>query len=239
MKKLLFITSLLIASSFSSISAQVCESPEDADVDLNSITKCAVAPLNKAKGKKSRQIRVKVSARRRMLKKKVLSTSDLSTSGIAASSTKGALPVGKISKELAANNSIEALKNKLSKEEVRKALKFMKVDNIPTFKTCENVGEGEESDCFNNAMMQHISKHFSYPIEAVRQNLEGDIWVRFIIGKNGYVKNIKTLGPDGAELLNEEAKRVVSLLPRFKPAKKDGQKVLVKYGFPINFSLQE
>ena len=241
MKNLLFFTLLLIIGLFS-VNAQVCESPEDLDVDLNSITKCAITPLSKSKNKKTRQIRVKVSARRRVLKKKVISTSDLGTSGISATSIKESsnhLAVANMSKELNVNKSIDALKNELSKEEVRKALKFTTVDKIPTFKFCEKANKGEESDCFNNEMMKHISKHFSYPTEAVRRNIEGDIWVRFIISKSGYVKNIKTLGPDGAEMLNDEAKRVVSLLPRFESATKKGERASVKYGFPINFSLQE
>ncbi|MCG8750803.1 energy transducer TonB [Tenacibaculum finnmarkense] len=53
------------------------------------------------------------------------------------------------------------------------------------------------------------------------------------------VKNIKTLGPDGATILDNEAVRVVAMLPKFKSAKKDGSYTTVKYGFPINFSLEE
>ena len=94
-------------------------------------------------------------------------------------------------------------------------------------------------DCFNLEMVKHIQKHFRYPGEAVRNSIEGEVWVRFIIDKDGIVKNIKTLGPNNGELLNEEAKRVVSKLPDFKPAKKNNEPVSVKYGFPINFSLEE
>ena len=88
-------------------------------------------------------------------------------------------------------------------------------------------------------MIKHIQKYFCYPSEAVRNQVEGEVWVRFVIDKNGYVKNIKTLGPKGGDLLNEEVKRVVTKLPRFAPARKNGKSVSVKYGFPINFSLEE
>lgn len=142
-------------------------------------------------------------------------------------------------KKVNLKKNIESLKNKLSKEEVDKALRFTAVDKIPTFKSCEKAKRNERSDCFNTEMVKHISKHFSYPGEAVISHTEGEVWVRFIIDKNGYVKNIKTLGPDNGEILNNEAQRVVSKLPRFKPAKKDGIRTSVKYGFPINFSLEE
>ena len=91
----------------------------------------------------------------------------------------------------------------------------------------------------HQAEISQHQKYFRYPSEAVRNQIEGDVWVRFVIDKNGYVKNIKTLGPKGGDLLNEEAKRVVTKLPRFAPARKGGKSVSVKYGFPINFSLQE
>lgn len=88
-------------------------------------------------------------------------------------------------------------------------------------------------------MVKHINKHFKYPSEAIRNQIQGEVWVRFIIDNNGFVRNIKTLGPDNGEILNEEAKRVVFKLPNFKPAKNNGKTVSVKYGFPINFSLEE
>jgi len=265
MRSLLFLA-LLFINMFSVFSQEVCESPDDsAEVDLNtiSITKCAITPLKKSKDKKSRQIRVRVSARRRVLKKKTsASINSLSASGVEASSIKSSTgsinnlnsseivsssekkqttelkPVNSL-KETKAKSNIERLKAKLSKEEVRKALRFTYVDKIPTFKGCEKVEENESSDCFNNEMINHISKHFNYPSEAVRAHLEGEVWVRFIIDKEGYVKNIKTLGPDDGEILNDEAIRVVSKLPRFKPAKKNGKRTSTKYGFPINFSLEE
>ena len=94
-------------------------------------------------------------------------------------------------------------------------------------------------NCFNTEMIKHIQKYFRYPSEAVRDQIQGEVWVRFIIDKNGYVRNIKTLGPKNGEILNEEAKRVVTKLSRFKPARREGKRVSVKYGFPINFSLEE
>lgn len=235
---LLFFVSV---SSFVFSQKEVCETTDDSEIDLSSITKCAITPLKESKNKRTRQIRVKVSARRRVLKRKaVTSTNTLSTSGVNSSSIKSSsLGVLSTSNKVNVKKSIEKLKSKLSKEEVGKALRFTSVDEIPDFNECEKVKKSEKSDCFNNEMINHISKYFNYPGEAVRAQKEGEVWVRFIIDKEGYVKNIKTLGPDNGEILNNEAIRVVSKLPRFKPAKKDGKRISVKYGFPINFSLEE
>ncbi|WBX73724.1 energy transducer TonB [Tenacibaculum pacificus] len=88
-------------------------------------------------------------------------------------------------------------------------------------------------------MMLHIQKHFRYPNDAVISKTQGEVWIRFIIDENGTVTNIKTLGPENGEVLIDEAIRVVSNLPKFTPAMKKGKKVHSKFGFPINFSLEE
>ncbi|CAA0219518.1 energy transducer TonB [Tenacibaculum maritimum] len=233
-------------------SQEVCNSPEEQSLDLNSIsiTKCSIKPSKDKKDKKSRQITVNVSARKRFLKRRTLKKKTVSSIHTPNAT--------KISKNLASNTNtiktnhiatkrntvvvkhdIEDIKNRLSKEEVRKASRFNQVDNIPLFKSCIDVKKQERMDCFNEEMIKHIQKHFKYPSEAVRNSIQGEVWVRFIIDKDGYIKNIKTLGPENGEILNNEAKRVVTELPHFKPARKEGKPVSVKYGFPINFSLEE
>lgn len=252
MKKVLFIlllcTKVLIAQ-------EVCDTPEESLEDLNSITKCSIKTSKKSKNKKSRQISVRVSAsKRRFLKKRpvakkrvaassvnnlnisnvseINNTSDISNSLALKEETR-------VQKREKAINNIAALTNSLSAEEIRTAEKFSMVDDIPLFKDCKNKNDTDNRDCFNTQMMKHIQQYFNYPGEAIRTMTQGEVWVRFIIDKNGDVKNIKTIGPENGDLLNEEAKRVVSKLPNFKPAKKDGRRIAVKYGFPINFSLEE
>ena len=252
MKKALFIlllcTEVLIAQA-------VCESPEESLEDLNSITKCSIKTSKKSKKKKSRQISVRVSAsKRRFLKKRPVakkrvaaaSANNLNVSGVSqinnTPTIADALSIkeeSRLQKKENAINNITALTNSLSAEEIRTAEKFSKVDDIPLFKDCKNKNDNANRDCFNTQMMKHIQQHFNYPGEAIRTMMQGEVWVRFIIDKNGDVKNIKTIGPENGDILNEEAKRVVSKLPNFKPAKKDGRRIAVKYGFPINFSLEE
>lgn len=246
MKKILLLLVVFYVTDV--VSQKVCKTPEEEQVlDLNSITKCSIKPSKSGKGKKSRQITVKVSAsKRRFLKKReprkkgvVAGGNSLSTSGISDISTAPQISNKLSLKKKTATNSIAALTNSLSEEEVRNANRFSNVDRIPLFNKCKKAKKGERLDCFNTEMVLHIQKHFQYPSEAVRNVIEGEVWVRFIIDKNGDVRNIKTLGPEGAEILNEEAKRVVSKLTQFVPGKKEGKRVSVKYGFPINFSLEE
>lgn len=243
MKKMLLLI-FICAFPISIMSQQeVCETPDEADIDLNSIsvTKCTIKEKDK-KNKKSRQITVKVSANRRYLKKR----EPIKKQKAAGLGTLSVANVEKTTEHIAVVKPVESLKNnieditkKMSAEELKKASKFSSVDKIPLFNSCKKAKKGEQVDCFNEQMINHISKHFRYPSDAIKESIQGEVWVRFVIDKNGEVKNIKTLGPKNGEILNREAIRVVSKLPQFIPAKKDGGRTSVKYGFPIAFALEE
>ena len=251
MKRYLFLV-LLVVNTFAVIAQEVCETPNEDAPDLNSITKCSIKPAKNSKDKKSRQITVKISARKRFLKKREIikkqtasSVGAINTAGVSALNTDNSIaaiektPKIETKKETDYKSGLASIKERLSKEEVRKASRFMEVEKIPAFTSCTSSKAEDRMDCFNMEMIKHIQKYCRYPSEAVRNQIEGEVWVRFIIDKNGYVRNIKTLGPQNGELLKEEARRVVSKLPHFKPARKDGRSVSVKYGFPINFSLEQ
>lgn len=232
---------LLVLTTSIAFAQETCDSPHESMEDLNSITKCTIEPTKKSKGKRARQISVRVSApKRRFLKKRALTkkTAASSVKGISTSGVSGVTNSNEITKDLKLK-SIASLSNKLSAEEVRKAQRFSTVDRIPVFLACDGVKGDDRLDCFNTEMVKHIQKHFNYPNEAVVKKIQGEVWVRFIIDTDGKVTNIKTLGPKNGELLNEEAKRVVSKLPTFIPGIKKGKKTSVKYGFPINFSLDQ
>jgi len=243
MKKLIL---LLVLFTTVVYSQKTCESSEESLEDLNSITKCTIN--SKKNDSKSRQISVRVSAsKNRFLKKRKLekksvatSASGLSTSGVSETNHSSEISNSlSLKKEESAISNIATLTNTLSAEEVKKAQRFSTVDRIPLFDACKGSKGSKSLDCFNQEMINHIQKHFRYPHNAVVNKVEGDVWVRFIIDKDGVVSNIKTLGPKGADILDEEASRVVSKLPKFIPGKKDGNNVSVKYGFPISFSLEE
>lgn len=245
MKKILLLLALTTNMIFSQ---ETCEAKEETFEDLNSITKCSFETSKKTDGKATRQISVKISApKKRYLKKRAIqkksiasSINGLNTSGV--SSTAHSTEISNsldIKEENTAINSILALSNKLSKEEIKKAVKFDETSNIPLFSNCKDANKNEALGCFNKEMVKHIEKHFNYPSEAVIKKLEGNVWIRFIIGKDGSVTNIKTLGPKGGKVLDNEAKRVVAKLPKFIPGKNKGKKVSVKYGFPISFSLDQ
>jgi periplasmic protein TonB len=87
------------------------------------------------------------------------------------------------------------------------------------------------------ALMEYINDNISYPDEAVRNNIQGRVILRFVVNTNGSVDRIEVLGSVDPSL-DTEAVRVVKTLPRFKPGKDKGVPVPVWFSLPVLFRLQ-
>lgn len=83
-----------------------------------------------------------------------------------------------------------------------------------------------------------IAHQLRYPKEARQQGIEGRILCSFIVGSDGSISNIEVVQGLNPQLDNE-AVRVLSLMPRWTPGEKDGQKVNVKCLLPIDFTIDE
>ena len=87
-----------------------------------------------------------------------------------------------------------------------------------------------------DAMYPWIAGHMKYPEEAVKNNIQGRVWVIFTIEKDGEITDVKAVRSP-SPLLAEEAERVVKAMPKWKPAKKKGEIVRSSFNLPINFRL--
>lgn len=114
------------------------------------------------------------------------------------------------------------------------AVPFGEVDEVPVFPGCENVTDSRA--CFNEKIMRHISKNFSYPQEAQDRGIQGRVSALFTISKEGNVENIAMRGPD--KLLEDEVERILKRLPVMKPGKNKGEEVAVAYSIPVTFKLE-
>ncbi|BCY28106.1 M56 family metallopeptidase [Flavobacterium okayamense] len=129
--------------------------------------------------------------------------------------------------------------NEKTTSKEKNEISFSEVDEVPRFLQCENVSKEDAMKCFNEKMMEHITKNFNYPKEAAKKNIQGQVSIQFIIDKEGNIKDIVTHGPVNGELLEKEARRIISLLPKLIPAKHKGKTVNIKYGLPLTFKLQD
>jgi periplasmic protein TonB len=86
------------------------------------------------------------------------------------------------------------------------------------------------------ALYEAIAKNLKYPSTAKENGIEGKVMVRFIVDKDGAVKNPTVIKSVDAAL-DKAATDAVKLLPKFKPGKNGGQPVNVYYTVPIAFRL--
>lgn len=113
---------------------------------------------------------------------------------------------------------------------------FAVIEKVPIFPGCTGNNDQLKA-CFQEKMQEHLVKHFKYPEVASELGIYGKVFVLFQIDKNGYVSKIKTRGPD--QILEKEAERIISLLPKMEPGKQRNKPVAVPYSIPINFKLVE
>lgn len=103
--------------------------------------------------------------------------------------------------------------------------KFENLDKEPVF----NKGNGE--------LNKFIQKNIIYPKQSKENQIEGNVYVQFVIEKNGKVTNIKILkGLD--DYCNKEVVRIVNKMPRWKPGEKNNQQVRTFFNLPVKFTLK-
>ncbi len=86
---------------------------------------------------------------------------------------------------------------------------------------------------------QYLSLNLRYPTAALEQQISGEVWISFLIGEDGIVRNA-TVEKGIGWGCDEEALRVVNSMPNWRPAyKSDGSPVQVKYLLPVVFELKE
>jgi protein TonB len=112
---------------------------------------------------------------------------------------------------------------------------FAIIERIPIFPGCSGTND-QLKVCFQRKMNEHIQKNFEYPKAAQELGINGKVFVFFIIDKTGRVTKMKSRGPD--KLLENEAERILGLLPKMTPGKQRDKFVGVPYSIPINFKLQ-
>ena len=88
------------------------------------------------------------------------------------------------------------------------------------------------------ALKEYLLKETKYPDAARNARAQGVVAIQFVVEKDGSISNVTVLSPV-FPALDEEAKRVVKEMPKWKPGEDQvGKKVRVFYRVPITFSLQ-
>ena len=85
-------------------------------------------------------------------------------------------------------------------------------------------------------MMSFLSANVLYPEAAEKAGTQGRVIASFIVEKDGSISGAKVL-KSVSEELDAEALRVISLMPKWKSGRQNGEPVRVKYTIPITFRL--
>lgn len=101
---------------------------------------------------------------------------------------------------------------------------YSKVDEMPSFPTGEK------------AMKEWMKKNLKYPIVAEENGIQGTVVVKFVVRKNGLIDNINVVKSVDTSL-DKEAKRLIRVMPRWKPGKQNGEPVNVEVTVPVNFRI--
>lgn len=111
------------------------------------------------------------------------------------------------------------------------------VEEAPIFTVVEIMPEYPGGQ---NAMLSFIMKNFRYPDEARRFDVEGRVLVSFLVDESGNITEVRPLLPANRQLgygLEDEAVRVVKMMPKWKPGFQRNKAVRVRYTLPINCTL--
>src|SRR5690606_27951494 len=77
-----------------------------------------------------------------------------------------------------------------------------------------------------NAMIKYLAENIKYPDNAVKNNIQGKVYIRFIVDKAGNINTVKVIKgiPDCPEC-DAEAVRVIKGMPKWNPAMQNGKPV--------------
>jgi len=87
------------------------------------------------------------------------------------------------------------------------------------------------------AMYNYIRRNVRYPQIARQQQIEGKVFVQFVVDENGNITNVTLPKGDIGGGCGDEAMRVIKSMPKWSPGKQNGRAVKVYYIATINFTL--
>ena len=88
----------------------------------------------------------------------------------------------------------------------------------------------------DEARQKYLRDNTKYPAIAMEGNIQGTVYVTFVVEKDGSVSNVKVLRGIGGGC-DEEAMRVIKNMPKWAPGKQRGRAVRAQFNMPIKFTL--
>ena len=145
-----------------------------------------------------------------------------STVEAANPATDETLPKGS---EFVANNEKESAENYMQQVPDGDDKVYLACENAPTFPGG------------THAMYKYLAGNIKYPDEAKAAGKQGRVIVQFVVRKDGSISDVSVAKSAGNALLDNEAVRVVSSMPKWNPGTQGSKPVNVQYTIPVQFKL--
>ncbi|MBK9994167.1 MAG: energy transducer TonB [Saprospiraceae bacterium] len=113
------------------------------------------------------------------------------------------------------------------------------VDEPPVVKPTVNQTYAEVMPEFEGgyeALLKYLQKNIKYPSIAKENQIEGKVVLNFVVNTEGELSHVSVIRGIGGGC-DEEAIRVVSAMPKWKPGRHNGKTVPVRFTLPISFRL--
>ena len=88
------------------------------------------------------------------------------------------------------------------------------------------------------ALMDFLSENIKYPQISLDNGSHGRVIVRFTVNSDGSIQDVEVARSSGDIHLDNEAIRVVGMMPKWIPGREEGKPVRVKFVLPVNFRLE-
>ena len=119
-----------------------------------------------------------------------------------------------------------------------KEVPFAIIEYVPEYPGCEKGNNSEKRKCMSAKIREFVQLNFNTDL-AGNLGLYGRqrINVIFKIDKKGNVVGVRSRAPHPR--LEQEAIRIINMLPKMKPGRQRGKAVIVPYSLPITFQVQD
>ncbi len=118
-----------------------------------------------------------------------------------------------------------------------------KPDVMPTYGDCLELEGEAKKKCSDMNIIQHISKHITYPEEARKKGIEGIAVIRSIVEKDGSVSFPEQIEDlilrDPGHGTAQEAVKAIQSMDKWNPGIHEGKMVRVEFIIPVKFKLSD
>jgi len=83
-----------------------------------------------------------------------------------------------------------------------------------------------------------LTENLEYPKMAKHSDIQGKIYIGFVVERDGSISNVEVI-KGRHESLDNEAIRVIKMMPKWKPGEQQGRLVRAKFVIPIVFHLED